>query len=227
MRFSAFVATRWVLLLCSATALSFSIGAQTVSPSDDPYLWLEDVQGERALDWARARNAQSQAVLEAVPGFAQTRSKLLEVLDNRDQIPYITRRGDHVWNFWKDATNKRGLWRRTTLAEYRKAQPTWEILLDLDALAKAENENWVWAGADCLAPNYTRCLLSLSCGGADATVVREFDLVTRSLVTLDGFALPEAVVVVVAAPAAASPSSALVASCKVRFFSSNARSYRK
>ena len=191
MRFTALVAARWVLLCCTI-ALSFSTGAQNVNPSDDPYLWLEDVQGERALDWARARNAQSQAALEAVPGFAQTRSKLLEVLDNRDQIPYVTRRGEHLWNLWKDATNKRGLWRRATLAEYRKAQPTWEILLDLDALAKAENENWVWAGADCLAPNYTRCLLSLSRGGADATVVREFDLVTRSFVTLDGFALPEA-----------------------------------
>lgn len=191
MRFSASVATRWVLLCCT-TALSFSIGAQTVSPSDDPYLWLEDVQGERALTWARERNAQSQAVLEAVPGFAQTRAKLLEVLDNRDQIPYIARRGDHVWNFWKDATNKRGLWRRTTLAEYRKAKPQWETLLDVDALAKAENENWVWSGAECLAPAYTRCLVSLSRGGADATVVREFDLSTRSFVVKDGFALPEA-----------------------------------
>ena len=191
MRFSASVATRWALLCCT-TALSISLGAQTVTTPDDPYLWLEDVQGERALAWARERNAQSQAVLEAVPGFVQTRTKLLEVLDNRDQIPYISRRGDHVWNFWKDSTNKRGLWRRTTLAEYRKAQPAWETLLDLDALAKAENENWVWAGADCLAPNYTRCLLSLSRGGADATVVREFDLTTRSFVTQNGFALPEA-----------------------------------
>ena len=189
MRFSASVATRWVL--CLASALSFSIGAQTVSPPDDPYLWLEDVQGERALTWARERNAQSQATLEAVPGFAQTRARLLEVLDNRDQIPYITRRGDHVWNFWKDATNKRGLWRRTTLAEYRKPRPQWETLLDLDALAKTENENWVWAGADCLAPAYTHCLVSLSRGGADAVVVRELDLITRAFVK-DGFALPEA-----------------------------------
>ncbi len=190
MRFSASVATRWVLLCCT-TALSFSIGAQTVSPTDDPYLWLEEVQGERALAWARERNAQSQAVLEAVPGFAQTRSKLLEVLDNRDQIPYVKRRGDHLWNLWKDATHKRGLWRRTTLAEYRKPQPQWETLLDVDALAKAENENWVWGGSDCLAPSYTRCLISLSRGGADATVVREFDLTTRAFVK-DGFALPEA-----------------------------------
>ena len=189
MRFSASVATRWVL--CVSTAFSFSVGAQTVTPSDDPYLWLEDVQGERALDWARARNAQSQAVLEAVPGFAQTRAKLLEVMDNRDQIPYVKRRGDFVWNLWKDATHKRGLWRRTTLAEYRKPEPQWEMMLDVDALATAENENWVWAGGDCLAPDYTRCLISLSRGGADATVVREFDLTACAFVK-DGFALPEA-----------------------------------
>ena len=179
------------LVLCLGAATSLSIGAQTVSPTDDPYLWLEEVQGERALSWARARNAQSQTVLEAVPGFAQTRAKLLEVLDNRDQIPYVTRRGEHLWNLWKDATNKRGLWRRTTLAEYRKPQPQWETLLDVDALAKTENENWVWAGADCLGPAYTRCLVSLSRGGADAVVVREFDLATRAFVK-DGFALPEA-----------------------------------
>ena len=190
MRYLASVAIR--LFLCMGAATSLSIGAQTVPTSVDPYLWLEDVQGDRALAWARERNAQSQSALEAVPGFAQTRAKLLEVLDNRDQIPYITRRGDHVWNFWKDAANKRGLWRRITLAEYRKPQPQWETLLDLDALAKNENENWVWAGANCLAPAYTRCLVSLSRGGADATVVREFDLATHALVVNDGFALPEA-----------------------------------
>ncbi len=189
MRYLASVATSF--FLCMGAATSPSIGAQTVSPNDDPYLWLEDVQGERALDWARERNAQSQSVLEAVPGFAQTRGKLLEVLDNRDQIPYVKRRGDHLWNLWKDANNKRGLWRRTTLAEYRKAQPQWETLIDIDALAKAENENWVWGGAECFAPAYNRCLISLSRGGADATVVREYDLTTRSFVK-DGFALPEA-----------------------------------
>ncbi len=190
MRYLPSVAIR--LFLCMGAATSLSIGAQTVPTSVDPYLWLEDVQGDRALAWARERNAQSQSALEALPGFAQTRAKLLEVLDNRDQIPYITRRGEHVWNFWKDATNKRGLWRRTTLAEYRKPQPQWETLLDLDALAKNENENWVWAGANCLAPAYTHCLVSLSRGGADATVLREFDLATHAFVVNDGFTLPEA-----------------------------------
>ena len=89
----------------------------------DPYLWLEEVQGERALTWAKERNAQSQTLLEAVPGFADSRDERLAVLNTRDQIPYVSRRGEYVYNFWRDASNPRGLWRRTTLAEYRKATP--------------------------------------------------------------------------------------------------------
>ena len=178
------------LTLGLALAAALPLRAQTMPPVD-PYLWLEDVQGERSLNWARERNAQSQVALEAVPGFAATKAKLLEVLNNKAQIPYITRRGAYVENFWRDAANLRGLWRRTTLEEYRKAEPQWETLIDLDALALAEKENWVWSGADCLAPDYTRCMVSLSRGGADATVVREYDLVKRAFVQ-GGFALTEA-----------------------------------
>ena len=159
--------------------------------TEDPYLWLEDVQGDKALAWARERNSQSQARLEAVPIFKGNREKLLSVLDNRDQIPYVTRRGDFLYNFWRDAKNPRGLWRRTTLDEYRRTSPAWDVLLDLDALAKVEGENWVWGQSDCLGPTYNQCLISLSRGGADAKVVREFDVSTRTFVK-DGFALPEA-----------------------------------
>jgi prolyl oligopeptidase len=160
--------------------------------SDDPHLWLEDVQGDKALAWVRERNAESQAVLTARPEYAPLRERLLDILNARDRIPYVSRLGaDQFYNFWQDATNKRGLWRRTTLAEYRKPQPAWDTVLDLDALAKAENENWVWKGATCLAPAYRRCLLNLSRGGADAVVVREFDTVTQRFVA-DGFTLKEA-----------------------------------
>ncbi len=159
--------------------------------AQDSYLWLEEVQGDKALAWARERNAQSQAVLEAVPVFKGNREKVLAVLNNRDQIPYVARRGNFFYNFWRDAQNPRGVWRRTTLEEFRKPAPAWDVLLDLDALAKAEGENWVWAQSDCLGPQYNRCLVSLSRGGADAKVVREFDVATRSFVK-DGFALPEA-----------------------------------
>ncbi|MFI4930111.1 MAG: S9 family peptidase, partial [Burkholderiales bacterium] len=160
-------------------------------PDDDPYLWLEEVQGDRALAWVRERNAASRKVLEALPDFAGTRTRMREVLDSRDRIPMVTRRGPWLYNFWQDVDHPRGVWRRTTMAEYRKAQPAWDVLIDLDALGREEHENWVWAGATCLRPADTRCLLKLSRGGADANVVREYDLAARRFVG-DGFALPEA-----------------------------------
>ncbi len=191
----AFAQAVFVVLTLGACAqpLSSSMiqSPKSSQPAEDPYLWLEEVQGDKALAWARERNAQSQAVLEAVPVFKGNRDKVLAVLNNRDQIPYVNRRGEFFYNFWRDAQNPRGLWRRTTLDEYRKAMPAWDVLLDLDKLAKAENENWVWAQSDCLGPAYNRCLISLSRGGADAKVVREFDVATRSFVK-DGFNLPEA-----------------------------------
>ncbi|UUX94108.1 prolyl oligopeptidase family serine peptidase [Aquabacterium sp. J223] len=160
----------------------------------DPLLWLEDVEGERALAWVHARNAESRRVLEAEPGFADTREALRRILDSKDRIPAVTRRGDWFYNLWQDEARPRGLWRRTTLAEYRKPEPAWEPVLDLDALAQAEGENWVWHGADAFGPAYRRALVSLSRGGADATVVREFDLVDKRFVPAaeGGFVLPEA-----------------------------------
>ncbi len=159
--------------------------------SQDPYLWLEDVQGERALAWVRERNAESEGQLQGRPGFEALRTRLREVLDSKEQIPYATRRGEWLYNFWRDAANPRGLWRRTTLAEYRKPQPAWETVIDVDALGKAEGENWVWSAASCLGPDYRRCMVALSRGGADATVLREFDTVTKRFVE-GGFVLPEA-----------------------------------
>ena len=161
------------------------------SDSDDEFLWLEEVQGDRALDWVRERNAHSQGVLQAAPGFEALRADIQAVLDATDQIPYVQRRGAWLYNLWKDAGHPRGLWRRTTLAEYRLPAPNWETVLDLDALAATEGENWVWAGATWLGPEYRRCLLALSRGGADAKVVREFDAVERAFVD-GGFTLPEA-----------------------------------
>jgi len=165
------------------------------TPPPDPYLWLEDVQGDRALAWVRERNAETEKLLQARPGFEDRKRLIREVLDSKEQIPYVVRRGDWFYNFWRDAQNPRGLWRRTTLAEYRKAKPAgdtaWETVIDLDALAKAENENWVWGSANCLGPEYRLCMLSLSRGGADAKVVREFDTVAKSFVA-GGFEAPEA-----------------------------------
>ena len=172
-------------------ATSSAVPAAATEPSHDPYLWLEAVHGERALEWVRTRNAESEKLLRARPEYAATHALLLGALNSKDRIPAITRRGDFFYNLWRDDAHKRGLWRRTTLAEYRRAQPAWETVLDLDALAAAEGENWVWGGAISLAPAHTRCLVMLSRGGADATVVREFDTATQRFVE-GGFVLPEA-----------------------------------
>ena len=161
------------------------------APADDPYLWLEDVTGERALAWVKAQNAQSTKELEAAPDFEPIRKRLLAILDSKERIPYVSKHGAWCYNFWRDEKNVRGIWRRTSLAEFKKPQPAWETVLDLDQLATAENENWVWKGSQMLYPSYDRCLLLLSRGGADATVVREFDVTTKTFVT-NGFYLPEA-----------------------------------
>jgi prolyl oligopeptidase len=162
----------------------------------DPYLWLEDVTGERALDWVRSQNARTQQRLESDPNFEKLREDLLAILDSDEKIPYVEKLGAHYYNFWRDAAHPRGVWRRTTPEEYRKAEPDWELLIDVDALNKAEGENWVWHGADCLKPQrpedpYERCLIALSRGGADADVTREFDLSTKTWVE-GGFLRPEA-----------------------------------
>ncbi|MEU3622083.1 S9 family peptidase [Amycolatopsis coloradensis] len=158
---------------------------------EDPYLWLEDVTGGDALDWVRARNSESLAELSTGERFAGIRDEVREVLDADDRIPYVRRRGEYLYNFWQDSANPRGLWRRTTLEQYRLDAPEWDLLLDVDALAEADGENWVWQGAAVLRPGYDIALVELSRGGADATVVREFDLEERRFVE-DGFFVPEA-----------------------------------
>ncbi|QRF57234.1 prolyl oligopeptidase family protein [Variovorax paradoxus] len=157
----------------------------------DPFLWLEDIDGTQSLDWAKARNAETVQRHAQSARFRQIEQGLLEVLDSDDRIPMVYKVDTLYYNFWRDKAHPKGLWRRTTLEEYRKPQPAWETVLDLDALAAAEGENWVWHGADWLYPGYGRCLLSLSRGGADADVVREFDPVRKAFVE-GGFALPEA-----------------------------------
>lgn len=179
-----------IVTACLAAGMLAGGAAMAASPAD-PHLWLEDVAGEQALDWVKARNADAEARLAGSAAFKQTEAAIREVLDSDARIPGVYKMGEHYYNFWKDQTNPRGVWRRTTLAEYRKAQPAWETILDLDALNKAEGENWVWHGANCLRPSYERCLIALSRGGADANVTREFNLATKSWVE-GGFFRPEA-----------------------------------
>lgn len=157
---------------------------------DDPHAWLEALSAEPALDWVRAQNARSIGQL-AGPGFEALRQRLRSIYDSKEKIPHVTDRGGLLYNLWNDEQHVRGLIRRTSLEEYRKPRPDWETVLDLDALAKAEQENWVFAGTSWLKPSHQRFLLMLSRGGGDAVVVREFDPTTKRF-TPDGFLLPEA-----------------------------------
>ena len=165
--------------------------APSVQSDADPFQWLEEVTGDKAIEWVKARNAKSQARMEADPSFNTLREDLLAILDSDARIPFVSKQGEFYYNFWRDRKNERGLWRRTTLEQYKTPDPKWDIILDLDALGKAENENWVWKGASLLRPDYKRALITLSRGGADADVDREFDMEKREFVN-DGFSRPEA-----------------------------------
>ena len=175
-----------IAILIVTTAASVAIAAD-----EDPYLWLEEVEGEQALQWAKEKSAADTAVLEATPPYSEIYDQLVEIYNSRDRIPNPAIRGAWVYNFWQDADHVRGIWRRTFLDQFVKDEPAWETVLDLDALAEAEGENWVWDGADCLEPEYRHCMIGLSRGGADASVQREFDASAKAFVE-NGFFVPEA-----------------------------------
>jgi prolyl oligopeptidase len=172
-------------------SLSQSNTPPSAPKEDDPYLWLEDVGGNLPLAWVREQNDVTARELASVLRFEPLRQRLLAIYESRERIPAVTKHGAHCYNFWRDENQIRGVWRRTTLEEYRKDESVWEIVLDLDKLAGEERENWVWKGADILRPSHDCGLLFLSRGGADAAVMREFDLVKKEFVA-DGFTLPEA-----------------------------------
>jgi prolyl oligopeptidase len=165
-------------------------GAQAPAGEQDPNLFLEEIQGERALAWARGENERTLAELQGDPRYQTMYNQALEILQARDRIPAVAFRPSGLYNFWQDQTHVRGILRRTNLQSYRTQNPEWETVLDVDALARAENANWVYQGMSCLPPEQRRCLVQLSDGGRDANVVREFDLQTRQFVE-GGFSLPE------------------------------------
>ncbi len=176
----------WTLALMTNATITAPDGEP-----EDPYNWLEDVSAARSLAWVKERNSESVKELTQSAAFDSLNRRILQILDSADRIPAVEKLGPYFYNFWRDGEHPRGLWRRTTLLEYKKAEPAWEVVLDLDLLATKEKENWVWHGADVLKPDYRLALISLSRGGADASVVREFDLSTKSFMD-DGFTLPEA-----------------------------------
>lgn len=173
-----------ILLFAMAVFPAFS------QDEEDPYLWLEEVDAEKSMEWVHAQNKSTDA-LKNDPAFQSIYDKNLAILNSDERIAYPGIRGDYIYNFWQDDKHIRGIWRRTTMEEYRKERPTWETLLDIDALSEQDGEKWVFKGSTWLAPGYQRCIISLSRGGGDAVVNREYDAVARQFVE-DGFNLPEA-----------------------------------
>src|SRR5262249_8660608 len=157
---------------------------------DDRYLWLEDVQGADALAWVETQNARTLAALTG-PDFERDREAFRTILTASDKIPFVLKRGPFLYNLWQDKNNLRGLWRRTTVESYRSPSTEWELLIDVDALGRKEGQNWVWHGCMTLPPDHPPGLVVLSRGGADASVVREFDLESREFVA-DGLLPPQA-----------------------------------
>jgi prolyl oligopeptidase len=174
--------------LALTALLPMTAHAQT-PPADDPYAWLEDVNGARAMAFVNAQNTRSLKVLEGDPRYATLHAEALALAEDKDRIPRPDFIDGEVYNFWQDADHVRGLWRATGVSDYGKATPDWRTVLDLDQLSKAEGANWVWKGATCQRPAEQRCLIQLSDGGEDAVTVREFDLSTSRFVD-GGFDLP-------------------------------------
>ena len=180
------------LVLAASALMGFgaAAAAQTAA-SDDPYIWLETIEGPKVDAWVEAENKRTAAALESDPRFKQAYDDAVAIMSARDRIPSVAFRGDALYNFWQDADHEKGIYRRTSLDSYLTADPQWETVFDLDALSKAEGKSWVYKGLNCLQPDDRICLLSLSDGGRDVVYVREFDLQAGKFID-GGFSLPEA-----------------------------------
>ncbi len=178
--------------LLKAVSIFFlgSCGSGSVVNVEDPYLWLEEVEGEEALQWVQSQNDITQARYESSESFDNTYQFLLDEYNSDDRIPYAYIQNGEMYNFWRDESNVRGVWRKTSIESYQTEEIEWENILDIDQLAQQEGKNWVWRGASCLAPDYERCLIRLSDGGKDAIVIREFDLINKQFIS-DGFITAE------------------------------------
>ncbi|MCA1510324.1 prolyl oligopeptidase family serine peptidase [Bradyrhizobium sp. NBAIM01] len=176
--------------ITSATSTALSLERTDAAVADDPFLWLEELEGPAALAWARAENEKTLGVLQSDSRYRRFYEQGLSILQSKERIAYVSLKRRGLENFWQDENQVRGVWRCTTLESYHSQDPQWETILDVDALAVAENRNWIFRGSSCLPPEERRRLISLSDGGKDAVSVREFDCVTKTFVA-DGFHLPE------------------------------------
>ncbi|NLP10253.1 S9 family peptidase [bacterium] len=182
---------RFICLSMIFTSLLFCPSVLCSRQEDDPFLWLEEVNGEKALEWVKAKNAATVAELQQHPDYIPLYNRILAVLNSKERIAFPSLVGEYAYNFWQDEKNPRGLWRRTLLADYFNPAPVWETVLDLDELSRREGEPWAFKGASYLYPAFDLCLVRLSRGGSDATEIREFDLVKKEFVK-EGFYLPKA-----------------------------------
>ncbi len=182
-----------LLRTCSAAALAAMLSTAAYAQETDPHLALEAGESPDSLAWVKTQNDKTLPLLSGDARFAGLQTEALKILSSKDRIAMPNFIGKTVFNFWQDADHVRGVWRRTSLESYKTANPQWETVIDIDALAKAEGKNWIWKGADCRPKTHDRCLVNLSNGGKDAVTVREFDLTTKSFVdpAAGGFVLPE------------------------------------
>jgi prolyl oligopeptidase len=174
-----------------AVALGCTMNLAKAALVDDPYLWLEEVEGQKALDFVKEQNAKTMATIGALPAYEALKAEALTILTAKDRIPAPQLQGGMIYNLWQDEAHVKGLWRRTPTSSYLSAEPAWEVLIDMDALAKTEGVSWVFRGADCLGPEYKSCMVYLSNGGKDAITIREFDMSSKAFVA-SGFQLDEA-----------------------------------
>ena len=163
-----------------------SVSFSQTTQNEDPYLWLEEVHGDKALEWVKEQNSMSAKRIEEFPLFNSLYKRLLESYNDKDKIAYPIIVGQYVYNIWKDEDNQRGLWRRILIEDYIKKKSNWEIILDLDKLSIKENKKWVYKGAEWLKPKNELCLLYLSDGGSDKNYIREYNTKTKEFVS-DGF----------------------------------------
>ena len=171
--------------------LLLAIMSQITFAQDDPYIWLEDVDAQKSLDWVEKWNESTLKVLTSQPGYKEMYNQILEIYNSTDRIAAPAIYGNLIYNFWQDEENPRGIWRRTPVQSYLSGDPHWETVLDIDALSNEDNEKYVFKGATGLYPDYERFLVNLSKGGGDAVVIREFDAKSKCFLQ-DGFEIPEA-----------------------------------
>lgn len=187
-QFVSSLALALAMTVTGTTAAAAQDNTGIPGPEQDPYIFLEQARSDEALAWVAEENTRTLAAFEADPRFAQLKAEALAIFDSEDRIPFVSFRPDGLYNFWQDRANPKGVLRRTTLESYQSASPTWEVVLDIDALAKAEGKEWVYQGSTCLPPALNRCMIALSDGGEDATILREFDTTTKQFVE-GGFVL--------------------------------------